>query len=90
MRDKKTAFLLSLPMRLLGKDTPTATGTRYTSPDSTIVVDTLSRPAGETGLADVFARMSAPQPQRKVSYKLLRDDFFVVSGEVGNDIDRGT
>ena len=84
LRDKKTAFLLSLPTRLLGKETPTATGTRYTSPDSTIVVDTLSRPAGEAGLSDVFTRMSAPQPQRKVTYKLLRDDFFVVSGEVGD------
>ena len=83
VRDKRTAFLLSLPTRLLGKETATATGTHYSSPDGAIVVDTLSRPAAEGGLQDVFDRMSAASPQRKITYKLLKPDFFVVSGEIG-------
>ena len=84
VRDKRTGLMLSLPSRLLGKETTTSVGTRYASTDGAIVVDTLVRPAGDGGLQDVFDRMSAASPQRKITYKLLKPDFFVVSGEIGD------
>ncbi|MFT2129825.1 hypothetical protein, partial [Staphylococcus epidermidis] len=38
-------------------------------------------PPGETELEAVFARITAPTPERRVTYKLLRPDFLVVTAE---------
>ena len=82
--DKRAGLVLSLPMKLLPREAGTDFGMRFSSPDGDVVVDTLSRPAASAGLPEVFARMSATAGARKVTYKLLRPDFFVVSGEIGD------
>ncbi len=82
--DKRAGFVFALPMKLLSRETGTESGTRFSSADGEIVVDTLARPAANGGLPEVFARMSATAGARKVTYKLLRPDFLVVSGEIGD------
>ena len=79
VQDKRAGVAMSLPTKLLPKETGTDSGTRFASADGDLVVDTLSRPAPAGGLPEIFARMSAAAGTRKVTYKLLRPDFFVVS-----------
>ena len=84
VKDKRAGVSIGLPMKLLPKETGTDSGSRYSSIDGSLVVDTLTRPAGADGLGTIFDRMSANAGQRKVTYKLSRPDFFVVSGEIGD------
>ncbi len=84
VKDKQAGVDVSLPLKLLPRRVLTEGGTHYASIDGTFVVDTLSRPAGPGGLQDVFDRMSATAGSRKVTYKLLKADFFVVTGEIGD------
>ncbi len=83
VNDKAAGVAVSLPTKLLPRRSPAEGGTHYASPDGAIVADTLSRPAGPGGLPEVFDRMSGGSGARKVTYKLLRPDFFVVVGEIG-------
>jgi hypothetical protein len=74
---------IGIPTRLLPKrSTNPAGGSRWQSQDEKITVDTRSVPAGEATLPSLYERNLANQgPGRKVTYKVLRPDFFVVSGE---------
>ncbi len=83
VRDKRAGFVLALPQKILTKVTTTDTGTRSASSDGSSVVETLSRPAGDGGLAALFDRMSAATATRNVTYKFSKPDFFVVAGESG-------
>ncbi len=84
VNDVRTGLRIGLPLKLLPKQAATASGTRYSGPDGAVDVDTVARPAGEGGLAEVFARMSVTGPSRTVTYKLSRPDFFVVSGDAND------
>ncbi|NEU10788.1 trypsin-like peptidase domain-containing protein [Methylobacterium sp. BTF04] len=79
--DAASGATLGVPERLLPKRTPQPGGTRWQSADGRITVETKSFPAGETGLDAVFARITAPSPDRRVTYKIQRPDFLVVSAE---------
>ena len=83
IKDKRAGVSIGLPIKLLPKEMGTDSGSRYSSTDGSTVVDTLTRPAGKDGLGTIFDRMSASGGQRRVTYKLSRPDFFVVSGEIG-------
>ena len=57
-------------------------GSRWQSPDGKITLDTRAFKDGETDLPALYERNLAIQsPGRQVAYKVLRPDFFVVSGE---------
>jgi hypothetical protein len=81
--DQKTGVRIGIPTRLLPKrGTNPSGGSRWQSPDGTITVDTRSVPDGDATLQSLYDRNLANQgPGRKVTYKVLRPDFFVVSGE---------
>ena len=81
--DKASGAVVSLPARLLTKASPGKSGTRYAAPDNSASLETFAQPLAEGDLAATFDRMKADAPGRKVVYKLLRPDFFVVSGEDG-------
>lgn len=60
------------------------TGTRWESADGSVVLETGVGKGGAEDLPAAFDRfVNLPAPGRRVTYKLLRPDFFVVSGEVG-------
>ncbi|SFG44509.1 serine protease [Methylobacterium gossipiicola] len=79
--DPASGTVLGLPERLLPKRSPIPGGTRWQSPDGRITVETKSLPPGESSLEAVFARLTAPTPERRVTYKLQRPDFLVVTAE---------
>ncbi|MCJ2045450.1 serine protease [Methylobacterium sp. J-078] len=79
--DAASGAVLGVPERILPKRTAQPGGTRWQSADGRITLETKSFSPGETGLEAVFARVTAPTPERRVTYKLLRPDFLVVTAE---------
>ena len=81
--DPKTGARIGVPERLLPKrDQNPNGGTRWQSADGKITLDTRAVLPGEADLASLYERNLAIQtPGRQVTYKVLRPDFFVVTGE---------
>ncbi|MFL5035878.1 MAG: peptidoglycan-binding protein, partial [Microvirga sp.] len=81
--DAKTGIAIGIPQAVLPKrDVNPNGGSRWQSPDGKITLDTRAFKDGETDLPALYERTLAIQsPGRQVAYKVLRPDFFVVSGE---------
>ena len=83
LADEKTGVRIGIPAKLLSKrgETP-AGGSRWQSADEKVTLDTSASPPGED-LAVLFEKAVVVNPNspRKITYKLLRPDFFVVTGE---------
>ncbi|MBN9452324.1 MAG: serine protease [Bosea sp.] len=83
LADDKTGVQIGIPMKLLPKrDVTPSGGSRWQSADQKITLDTSASPPGDD-LAVLFEKAIAinPNSPRKITYKLLRPDFFVVTGE---------
>ena len=80
--DEKTGVRIGVPTRLLPKRDAAPAGSRWQSADEKVTLDTSAAPPGDD-LAALFDRATAVNPNspRKITYKLLRPDFFVVTGE---------
>jgi hypothetical protein len=81
--DDKTGARIGIPAAILPKRDASPSGSRWQSADGKVTLDTSATPPGET-LEAVFEKATAPTPNnpgRKITYKLLRPDFFVVTGE---------
>lgn len=81
--DEKTGVRIGIPAKILPKRDVSPSGSRWQSEDGKVTLDTSATPPGET-LEAVFEKATAPTPNnpgRKITYKLLRPDFFVVTGE---------
>ena len=86
VRDPKTGAVVALPTKLLPRRTDTAQGSRWASADNSLVVETMLSPPSAGDLPGIFDAIKDSTPQRKVTYRLLRPDFLVVSGEIGRSI----
>ena len=80
--DERTGLRIGLPLKLLSKVKPLPTGTRYSTADESFSVETTHSTAAAP-LQESFNAVIADAPGRKVTYKVLRPDFFVVTGEAG-------
>ncbi len=82
--DSRSGIRIGVPLKVLPKaGTAPLGGGRWQSADGKVTLDTRVGQPGET-LASLFERATAANPNspdRKVTYKLLRPDFYVVSGE---------
>jgi hypothetical protein len=83
LSDPRTGVRLGVPQGILVKhDVNPNGGSRWQSADGKITLDTRAVAPSEADLAALYERSLAVQtPGRQVTYKLLRPDFFVVSGE---------
>lgn len=84
LADDKTGVQIGIPERFLPKrEALPAGGSRWQSADQKITLDTSASPPGAEDLAAIFEKAIAVSPNspRKITYKLLRPDFFVVTGE---------
>ncbi|MFL5146959.1 MAG: peptidoglycan-binding protein [Microvirga sp.] len=81
--DAKTGIAIGIPQAVLPKrDVNPNGGSRWQSADGKITLDTRAFKDGETDLPALYERTLAIQsPRRQVAYKVLRPEFFVVSGE---------
>ncbi|MGO4573797.1 peptidoglycan-binding protein [Microvirga sp. 2TAF3] len=80
--DPRTGMRIGVPVKLLSKqsDNPSG-GSRWQSADDKITLDTRLAPP-EATLQSLYDRNVAIQtPGRVVTYKVLRPDFFVITGE---------
>lgn len=83
LADDRTGVQIGIPQKLLPKrDVTPSGGSRWQSADEKVTLDTSASPPGED-LAALFEKAIAVNPNspRKITYKLLRPDFFVVTGE---------
>lgn len=82
--DARTGARIGVPALILPKFEVTPAGSsRWQSADGRITLDVTATALGEP-LEAIFAKATAVNPNvrgRKITYKLLRPDFFVVSGE---------
>lgn len=83
--DPATGAVLGVPERLLAKRSPLPgplpAGTRWQSADGRVTLESRAFPPGAADLDGLFERATAPMPERKVTYKLKRPDFIVVTAE---------
>lgn len=82
--DERTGVRIGIPERVLPKREATPTGgSRWQSADGKVTLDASTSPPGEP-LEAIFEKATLVNPNnpgRKITYKLLRPDFFVVTGE---------
>ena len=84
LADDKTGVQIGIPQKLLPKrDVTPSGGSRWQSADEKVTLDTSTTPPGGDDLAAIFEKAITVNPNspRKITYKLLRPDFFVVTGE---------
>jgi peptidoglycan hydrolase-like protein with peptidoglycan-binding domain len=81
--DPATKAVIGLPLTLLPKAEPQAPGgARWQSADGKATVALRAPAAADGTLEQLYEKaLQSPNPQRKVTYKLLRPDFYVVAGE---------
>jgi peptidoglycan hydrolase-like protein with peptidoglycan-binding domain len=82
-RDAATGIRIGVPERVLvRREGNPSGGTRWQGADGKITLDTRAIAPGAGDLTSLFERnLSVQAPGRRVTYKLLRPDFFVVAGE---------
>ena len=79
--DQRSGAKIGVPQNVFVKrETNTTGGSRWQTADGKATLDTVVAAPGET-LQLLFDRATAAAPNRKVTYKLLRPDFFVVTAE---------
>ena len=83
INDPRSGVTLGLPQSIFLQSIANAVGgSRWQTPDGKATLETTSLVAGGETLQQLFERTTqANTPGRKITYKLLRPDFFVVAGE---------
>lgn len=74
---------LFAPLNLVGYPQTTERGLAYEAIDSAVAIDLSTYPPGDTSFQLLYSKLSTPTARREVTYKVMRDDFFVVSGKLG-------
>jgi peptidoglycan hydrolase-like protein with peptidoglycan-binding domain len=83
--DEKTGVKIGAPLKILDKRVVNdAGGQRLMKADGSVVLDLSSLTGGDAKLALLYAALTADAPGRKITLKISRPDFFVVSGEEGS------
>jgi hypothetical protein len=80
--DQKSGMRIGVPLKLLDQRAAGKSGSIFKAKDGSASLETFVEDASRTTLADLFERVTADST-RRVTYKVLRPDFYVVSGDVG-------
>jgi len=81
--DRTTGARVGIPGKLVPQSAPADSGTRWQSSRGEVQVETFRINAPGTTLAAVFERMQKEPANRRAEYKVIKPDFFVVSGAQG-------
>jgi len=82
--DQPARVSLMIPANLLTRRTPTEQGTSYASADGEISLETMHATLADQSFKDLYDTMTAPDPERIVTYRSYGDTRFVVSGMIGD------
>ena len=80
--DQSTGIRIGLPQALLTQRVAVDNGAVYRRADGAVSLQLSKLPPAQA-FADLFEQMKQDAPGRKVTYRLQRPDWFVVSGEEG-------
>ena len=80
VRDQEAQATLLVPLGLLTVLAPAENGNSFATPDGEITLNTFRRPLSETGFRPLFEQMTAPGPDRDVTYSNFSNARFVVTG----------
>jgi hypothetical protein len=81
--DRVTGAQLGLPTRQVPRVARSGSGTRWSSAQGQIQIETFRIRGPGTTLADVAETQRTEPPNRKLEVNLTRDDFFILSGLQG-------
>jgi hypothetical protein len=84
LTDKKSGSQIGLAQSVFTKKEETPVGAKWQNGDGSAQVDLAIGTGAADDLPTAFDRFLA-LPDRKITYKLLRPDFFVITGENGTD-----
>ena len=84
--EPRSRVIIGVPAKLLPKLAAGPSGQRYAASDDSASLQTFALTGTDADLKTQFERLSAGTAARKVTYKLLRPDFFVVTGEAAGQI----
>jgi peptidoglycan hydrolase-like protein with peptidoglycan-binding domain len=80
--DEKTGVKIGAPLKILDKRVAIESGgVRLTKADGSITLDLSSLTGGDAKMGVLYAALIAEASGKKISLKVSRPDFFVVSGE---------
>jgi peptidoglycan hydrolase-like protein with peptidoglycan-binding domain len=80
--EPRSGATIGLPTKLLTRRTDAPTGARYATADGSATVDLFRSAEAEGDLPALYDKAITVAPGRRVTYKILRLDFFVVTGDV--------
>lgn len=83
VRDPRSGAALGLPLKILTRRTDTQTGSRWLAADGAVAVETWMVQESAVNLTALYDTMKDTNATRRVTYKLLRPDFFVVTADLG-------
>lgn len=81
--DQPAHASMMIPANLLTRRTPTDQGTSYVSADGEISLETMHSTLADQSFRDLYDTMTAPDPERTVTYRSFGATRFVVSGMIG-------
>ncbi|MBG6209248.1 S1-C subfamily serine protease [Labrenzia sp. EL_126] len=79
--EPSSGVTLGIPESLFSSVAPTRRGFRWEAKDRLVELETLKIPHYETDYRKLYDRLSSESRTRQVEYKLLRNDYFIVSGK---------
>src|SRR5262249_42486966 len=83
VEDKVTGTQLGLPTKQVPNMARAGSGTRWSSAQGQVQIETFRIRGPGTTLADVAERQRVEPPNRKLDVNFTRDDFFILSGLQG-------
>lgn len=84
--DPVSGAVVGVPEALLAKRTALPSGTRWQSADGKVTLETRAYPPEAETLEGLFERANAPLNGRKVTYRLQKPDFVVVTAETATGL----
>lgn len=81
--DRRTGIRIGVPQKVLAERSDTPGGSLFRARRGGALTTDLIPASAGTGLKDLYGDLSAAAPGRRITYKVLRDNWFVVTGEEG-------
>lgn len=84
VEDPVSELKIAIPTALVSDPLKTKRGSRWSSADRSIDIETILMPSADTDYFALYDRMRADRPGRRVVYAVIKEGFFVVSGTEGD------
>ena len=81
IQEPRAGFAIGIPQKIFSRKTDGDSGVRFETADKTAGVETFRLRESTTSLQTFYESLRATAPNRRVTYSVLRPDFFVVAAE---------